>query len=76
MYVGMYVGVCMYVCMNEYPLLCLVEIMSYQEYAFILDLGGLDVNHRRCNTQTFTSCVSSMYQFLILDLSARLVWYR
>jgi len=67
----------MYVCMNEYPLRCLVEIMSYQEYAFILDLGGLDVNHRRCNTHIHIMCfehVAIPYFGLIRE--SGLVWYR
>jgi hypothetical protein len=34
----------------------MLEIMSYPYSAFIPDLGGLDVIHRRCNTHIHIMC--------------------
>jgi hypothetical protein len=49
----------------------MLEIMSYQYYAFIPDLGGLDVIHRRCNTHIHIMCfehVAIPYFGLIREL--------
>jgi hypothetical protein len=40
--------------MNEYGSMLVDGDHVIPEYAFILHLGGLDVNHRRCNTHTHT----------------------